>query len=250
MPGHRTRSRRCCATAVASDGPVYLRLDGRPIASPMPTGGGWSSSGADSGPTIVAVGRCSRASSTPPRISTSSVLYAATIRPFDAETLRAIAGTPEVILVEPTLAGTSARAPRRRCATARPAHPVARRGASRAPSLRRAVGARPRPWPRPGRGSAPRSTRSSRPERATRGAQRPRDRPGPLLSSVHARRTHGITRRVTAPDPHRRRRSRTCSWSSRTSCAPTATTSSRPGTGTRRCAGFGRAGRTCSSSTC
>lgn len=39
-----------------------------------------------------------------------TVLYAATIRPFDATTLRSVAGpSPQVVLVEPWLAGTSAR---------------------------------------------------------------------------------------------------------------------------------------------
>ncbi len=36
-----------------------------------------------------------------------TVLYASTVRPFDGETLRSVLGAPEVILVEPYLAGTS-----------------------------------------------------------------------------------------------------------------------------------------------
>ena len=39
-----------------------------------------------------------------------TVLYASTVRPFDAATLRATLGTPDVVLVEPYLAGTSAAA--------------------------------------------------------------------------------------------------------------------------------------------
>jgi len=38
-----------------------------------------------------------------------TVLYAHTVRPFDAATLRAVLATPDVVLVEPWLAGTSAR---------------------------------------------------------------------------------------------------------------------------------------------
>ncbi len=38
-----------------------------------------------------------------------SVLYANVVRPFDAHTLRAVLGTPEVVLVEPYLSGTSSR---------------------------------------------------------------------------------------------------------------------------------------------
>jgi transketolase len=39
-----------------------------------------------------------------------TVLYANTIRPFDASGLRAVLGAPDVVLVEPWLAGTSAHA--------------------------------------------------------------------------------------------------------------------------------------------
>jgi transketolase len=38
-----------------------------------------------------------------------TVLYANVVRPFDARTLRATLGSPEVVLVEPYLAGTSSR---------------------------------------------------------------------------------------------------------------------------------------------
>jgi transketolase len=38
-----------------------------------------------------------------------NVLYAHSVRPFDAATLRQVLATPEVVLIEPWLAGTSAR---------------------------------------------------------------------------------------------------------------------------------------------
>jgi transketolase len=38
-----------------------------------------------------------------------TVLYSSTVRPFDAAGLRATLGTPDLVLVEPWLAGTSAR---------------------------------------------------------------------------------------------------------------------------------------------
>jgi transketolase len=38
-----------------------------------------------------------------------TVLYAGAVRPFDGASLRAVLGTPEVVLVEPYLAGTSSR---------------------------------------------------------------------------------------------------------------------------------------------
>ncbi len=40
--------------------------------------------------------------------SDATVLYAHSVRPFDARTLRSVLATPEVVLVEPWLAGTSA----------------------------------------------------------------------------------------------------------------------------------------------
>ena len=39
-----------------------------------------------------------------------TVLYAHSVRPFDARTLRSVLAAPEVVLVEPWLAGTSAHA--------------------------------------------------------------------------------------------------------------------------------------------
>ena len=206
-PATRTRSRRCCGRRSPGTDRSTSDSMARPIVSPMPTGGGWSSCGAGSGPTIVAVGpMLSRVLDATEDLDVT-VLYAATIRPFDAETLRTIAGTPEIILVEPTLAGTSMRV----VAEALRDRPTrilcARRGASGAPSLRRAVGARPRPRPRPGRD--PRLDR--RVPRVLSGAdpaapERPWIAPGRCYPRSHARRTHGITRRVTAADPHRRRR--------------------------------------------
>lgn len=37
----------------------------------------------------------------------TAILHAATVRPFDTRTLRETLGTPDVVLVEPYLAGTS-----------------------------------------------------------------------------------------------------------------------------------------------
>jgi transketolase len=38
----------------------------------------------------------------------ATVLYSSTVRPFDGRGLRSVLGSPEVVLVEPWLAGTSA----------------------------------------------------------------------------------------------------------------------------------------------
>jgi transketolase len=55
-----------------------------------------------------------------------TVLYAHSVRPFDAATSCARAARPDVVLVEPWLAGTSARVGRRRAARRAPPAAVAR----------------------------------------------------------------------------------------------------------------------------
>ena len=61
------------------------------------------------GATVIAVGPVLDAVLDATRDRDVTVLYASTVRPFDAEGLRAVLGTPDVVLVEPWLAGTSAR---------------------------------------------------------------------------------------------------------------------------------------------
>ena len=163
VPGHPDEVDALLRAAVASNGPVYLRLDetSNPVA--QATGPHLVVVRRGTGPTIVAVGPMLSPVLDATKDLDVSVLYAATIRPFDGDTLRAIAETPEVILVEPTLAGTSVRA-------LTDALTIARRGscawawvagscaATASPGSTRA------PMVSMPRGSAPRSTRSWRPE--------------------------------------------------------------------------------------
>ena len=60
------------------------------------------------GPTVVALGPVLDAVLAATEGLDVTVLYASTVRPFDGRGLRAVLGTPEVVLVEPWLAGTSA----------------------------------------------------------------------------------------------------------------------------------------------
>ena len=109
VPGHEDEVEALLRTAVAGRGCVYIRLDGASNHVAHADGRRMVVVRRGGGPTIVAVGpMLSRVLEATEDLDVT-VLYAATIRPFDGDTLRAIAGTPEVILVEPTLAGTSAR---------------------------------------------------------------------------------------------------------------------------------------------
>jgi transketolase len=110
VPGHPDEVDTLLRAAVAGDGAVYLRLDGTSNREAHADGGHLVVVRRGQGPTIVAVGpMLSRVLDVTGDLDVS-VLYATTIRPFAGETLRDIAATPEVILVEPTLAGTSVRA--------------------------------------------------------------------------------------------------------------------------------------------
>ena len=61
-----------------------------------------------SGATVVALGPVLDATLAATEGLDVTVLYASTVRPFDGRGLRAVLGAPEVVLVEPWLAGTSA----------------------------------------------------------------------------------------------------------------------------------------------
>ena len=61
-----------------------------------------------SGATVVALGPVLDATLAATEGLDVTVLYASTVRPFDGRGLRAVLGSPEVVLVEPWLVGTSA----------------------------------------------------------------------------------------------------------------------------------------------
>ncbi|SDT37094.1 transketolase family protein [Microlunatus soli] len=107
VPGHPAEVDAQLRAAVAGDDRVYLRIGGEPNAEPHdPTG--WTRLRDGRRGTVVAVGPMLRATELAVRDLDVTLLYAPTIRPFDAGALRANLGRPRVVLVEPYLAGTSA----------------------------------------------------------------------------------------------------------------------------------------------
>nr|WP_155074008.1 transketolase [Streptomyces taklimakanensis] len=114
VPGHPDEAevllRHACA---AGDDKVYVRLSTQANARPRPvTGSGFLPvrHGRPGAPAVVAVGPLLDSVLTATEGLDVTVLYAATVRPFDGATLRAAvegADAAEVVLVEPYLAGTS-----------------------------------------------------------------------------------------------------------------------------------------------
>jgi transketolase len=108
VPGHADETESLLRSAVADSGRVYLRLSERTNAHarlarpgrvvPIRTGrrGTVVAVGPMLDPVLEATSDCD-----------VTVLYAATVRPFDARAVRSVLTEPNVVLVEPYLAGTS-----------------------------------------------------------------------------------------------------------------------------------------------
>ncbi|MGW4229929.1 transketolase family protein [Streptomyces sp. NPDC004980] len=114
VPGHPDEAEALLRQAVASDGRVYVRLSlqsnsvGRPV-----TGTGFSTVRRSAGGVVIAVGPMLDNVLAATEGLDVTVLYAATVRPFDAAGLRHAAGagpSADVVVVEPYLAGTSTAA--------------------------------------------------------------------------------------------------------------------------------------------
>ncbi len=109
VPGHPDEAEILLRDAVAADGNVYLRLGARANAKPMPIEPDrFHVVRRGSEATVIAVGPMLDPTLEATADLEVSVLYAATIRPFDGDTLRAELQAPAVVLVEPYLQGTSA----------------------------------------------------------------------------------------------------------------------------------------------
>ena len=111
VPGHPDEAETLLRAAAAGNGRVYLRLSEQRNAEPRPIEARRMTvirRGAAA--TVIAVGPLLDASIAAVADLDVTVLYATTVRPFDAATLRATLGAPVVILVEPYLAGTSSAA--------------------------------------------------------------------------------------------------------------------------------------------
>ncbi len=109
VPGHADEVERQLRRAVAGDGRVYVRLSAQQ--------NGAARAAEHDGFTVVRRGRRATVVAVGPMLDPVlaatgdldvTVLYAATVRPFDHGTLMATLTAPAVVLVEPYLAGTSA----------------------------------------------------------------------------------------------------------------------------------------------
>jgi transketolase len=109
VPGHPDEVEAFLRAAARTDDRVYLRLSGRANSSAHATAGdGFQVLRRGARATVIAVGPLLDPVLTATAGLDVTVLYAATIRPFDAATLRAVLAEPTVLLAEPYLRGTSA----------------------------------------------------------------------------------------------------------------------------------------------
>lgn len=112
VPGHPDEAEELLRQAVRSDDSVYVRLSAQSNAAPRPVTAGLSTVRGGRDGVVVAVGPLLDDVLAATEGLDVTVLYAHTVRPFDADGLRrAVAGArPDVVLVEPYLAGTSTAA--------------------------------------------------------------------------------------------------------------------------------------------
>jgi transketolase len=107
VPGHPDELSALLATAVGGSGRDYVRASTQTNARAYPVGRTHVVSRGARG-TVIAVGPMLDATVAATRGLDLTVLYAATVRPFDRTTLVSTLSTPDVVLVEPYLEGTSA----------------------------------------------------------------------------------------------------------------------------------------------
>ncbi|ALL74206.1 transketolase [Pseudonocardia sp. EC080610-09] len=109
VPGHADEAEAQLRAALPGDDRVYVRLSGASNAAALSTGPGMTVLRRGSRGTVVAVGPLADRTLAAVADLDVTVLYAPTVRPFDGATLRATLSEPDVVLVEPYLAGTSSR---------------------------------------------------------------------------------------------------------------------------------------------
>jgi len=113
VPGHPDEAETLLRHASASDGRVYLRLSGEGNPEPHAvTPGRFEVVRHGQAGTVIAVGPMLQPILNAVTDLDVTVLYAVTVRPFDADTLReavSASATTDVVLAEPYLAGTSNR---------------------------------------------------------------------------------------------------------------------------------------------
>jgi transketolase len=110
VPGHADEVEAALRTAVAGDGRDYLRVVEQQNSRAYPVRPGrMHVVRRGAGAAVLAVGPMLDPVLAATEGLDVSVLYANVVRPFDAATLRSVLRVPDVVLVEPYLAGTSAR---------------------------------------------------------------------------------------------------------------------------------------------
>jgi transketolase len=109
VPGHSSEVRAALDRAAAGSGRDYLRVTSARNATALPVSRRFHVVRRGTGATVIAVGPMLDPVLAAVEGLDVTVLYANVIRPFDGEGLRAVLGTPEVVLVEPYLAGTTSR---------------------------------------------------------------------------------------------------------------------------------------------
>jgi transketolase len=108
VPGHPDEAETLLRQAIAGQGRIYLRLDGAANEQARDVSDGrLQVLRRGSAASVVAVGPMADRVLAATEGLDVTVLYAATVRPFDAQTLRATLAEPDVVLVEPYLRGTS-----------------------------------------------------------------------------------------------------------------------------------------------
>ncbi|MDJ0393685.1 transketolase [Rhodococcus sp. G-MC3] len=107
VPGHADEAEEALRSAIATDDLVYIRLDGKSNQRRYSKSAEFTVLRTGSSGTVVAVGPMADAVLAATEGRDLTVLYAETIRPFDARTLRSTLTAPDIAIVEPYLAGTS-----------------------------------------------------------------------------------------------------------------------------------------------
>jgi transketolase len=109
VPGHPDELERMLTAALGGDDRVYIRMSEEANHQPVHADGlQVLRRGSDAAAVVVAVGPTLDPTLAATRELDVTVAYLATVRPFDAEGLRALARGGDVVLAEPYLAGTSA----------------------------------------------------------------------------------------------------------------------------------------------
>lgn len=110
VPGHAAEVEAMLRQAVTSNDRIYIRLAEDQNSQPNPVNRSLSRvrTGSARGATVIAVGPMLDRVVAATSDLDVTVVYTATIRPFDSDGLRATASGTDVVLVEPYLEGTSA----------------------------------------------------------------------------------------------------------------------------------------------